>query len=504
MSNLGLHSIYASLNALDSVRCERAFLPDELLTGSSTGTGSPASVESGSMPSSFDVIAFSIPYENDYPNVVRFLSLAGIPTERARRSGRDPLVIAGGIAVTANPEPVADFLDAVVIGDGEGASHDIALLLFEAKQLREPKDSALREMAKVQGIYVPGLYTPVYSHDGIVESVQPAQADSTVVRRVDPHGAFAPARTVVFTDETEFSRMGLVEVGRGCPWGCSFCTASYNNSPARFIDKAAILDAAKEMSDQRDAMGLVGSAVSDHPRLEEMLGELLSMGLGFSVSSFRAGKCTPELLALLKQGGQRTITIAPEAGTESSREAIRKPLTDDALLEAALNVAAAGFRTLKLYFIVGLPGETMADVDGIVELVKGIRHTVQKSSLGKRDLLVSPSLASFVPKAQTPFQREPMMPPSELSKRLKRVKAGLRSVRGVTVHSDLPKWAYLQGVFSRGDRRCSRLVSALARSNFDWPRVGRETDVNPDFYAGRRRPDGEVLPWDHIQSGIRD
>ncbi|MBN2209365.1 MAG: radical SAM protein [Candidatus Coatesbacteria bacterium] len=501
MSNLGFHAIYAALNSLEHVRCERAFMPDE----SSRGVASvqmPLSIESGDMPSRFDVIAFSMPFENDYPNLVRFLKLSGIAIERDGRSVGGPLVVAGGCAVSANPEPLATFVDAFLIGDGERAACEVAALLFEAKEKRLDRRDLLPRLAELDGVYAPEFFAPEYGPDGAVLAIRGLGGRDTVGRRATSREELVPARTVVFTEDTEFGHLGLVEAARGCPRSCSFCMTAFCSRPARFLSAESILNAAELVKEHRPAVGLLGSAVADHPDLLDILSGLLSAGMGVTVSSLRADRINPQMLDLLRRGGQQTITIAPEAGEERLRAALSKPCSDEQLFEAAAQVASAGFPVLKLYFMVGLPGESLEDVEKIVSLVKQMKHGLRKRSSGKRSVMINVSVGSFVPKAHTPFQWEPMLVPGELSRRIRTVRAGLSGTRGVSAHSDVPKWAFVQGVLSRGDRRCSRLVSALAETDFDWQTAHRMVDVNPDFYALRERPRDEVFPWAHIVTGV--
>ncbi|MBN1594021.1 MAG: radical SAM protein [Candidatus Coatesbacteria bacterium] len=501
MSNLGFHTIYAALNSLDFVRCERAFIPERSQRGE---TAAPVSADSGELPSRFDVIAFSMSFENDYPNLVRFLSMSGIETSAGARSFGEPLVVAGGCAVSANPEPLAQFVDAFVIGDGEFAILELAEVLFSAKYEKAERSELLDRVSAIDGVYVPNLFTIEYGPDGTVATIKAKGDRNGVERRATARESLKPARTVIFTEDTEFGHVGLVEAVRGCPRACRFCMASYCNRPARFMTPQDILYAAKEIKPYRKAVGLLGSAVADHPNLPEILENLLGMGMGITVSSLRADRIDAAVLDLLRRGGQQTITIAPESGDENLRAAISKECSDDVLIEVAAQVASAGFRSLKLYFMVGLPGETMDEVEKIVSLVKRMKHGLKERSLGKRDVLINVSVASFVPKAQTPLQWEAMLDPSELARRIKAVKVGLGSTRGVSVHADVPKWAFMQAALSRGDRRSARLVSALAETDFDWHAARKMVDINPEFYAQRERRWGEILPWSHISSGVCD
>jgi len=501
MSNLGFHAIYSALNSLDFVRCERSFMPDESLRGGAT-VRTPLSVESGDMPSRFDVIAFAMSFENDYPNFVRFLKFSGITPASGARSFGEPLIVAGGCAVSANPEPLAAFVDAFIIGDGEHAVQEFARLSFKAKYERLDRCDLLLRLSEIEGVYIPSLFAPEYGPDGTVSTIGAAGGRNKIKRRVTRQDELAPARAIIFTEDTEFGHLGLVEAVRGCPRTCRFCMASFCNRPARFMSVESILSAAREMRPRRQAIGLLGSAVADHPDLPAILKGVLSLDMSVTVSSLRADRINPQMLGLLRQGGQRTITVAPEAGEERLRIALAKPCCDEMLIDVATQVASAGFSTLKLYFIIGLPGESLADVEKIATLVKRMKHGLRKRSAGKRDVLINVSVSSFVPKAQTPLQWEVMLGPSELSRRIKIVKAGLSGTRGVSVHADVPKWAFVQGVFSRGDRRSSRLVAALAETNLDWQAARKMVDVNPEFYASRTRPRDEVLPWAHIASGV--
>ena len=504
MSNLGFHAMYSAFNSLEFVRCERAFLPEDAVRVPGPGLARPVSVESGLIPSRFHIIAFSLPFENDYPNLVRFLVASGLGASAEERSAADPLVIAGGWAVTANPEPISRFVDAVVIGEGEEVAADVAAAVFDARKKRLSKEELLEALDEIDGVYVPSLFRVEYSSVGTVAGVSHRGSKARVKRRLAGRERLVFARTCVFSDETEFGQMALIEAVRGCPRSCRFCLASYCRRPARFVAVGALVQTAGEMLRHRKTIGLVGSAVGDHPDLEETLERLLEAGCTVSLPSLRADRISEQLLMLIRKAGQRTITIAPEAGDERLRRALGKPIADDELIQVAVMAASTGFSVLKLYFIVGLPGEKEEDVDKIAELVKRMRHELRRRFGDRGGLGISLSISSLVPKAKTPFQWVGMMRPSEISRRIKQVKRQLRGQRGVYVHSDLPKWAYVQAVLSRGDRRCAKFVEALARTGMNWQATCQEVDLSPDFYAIRKRKRDEVFPWAHIDSGVSD
>ncbi len=450
MANLGFQTIYRLLNEREDVVCERVFL----------NSGTPGrTFESDTPLGEMDVIAFSISFELDYPNVLRVLRAAGITPYAADRRG--PLVIAGGATMSYNPEPLAPFLDAVLVGEAEEALGP----LFDALL-------AGRSPEGLPGVYVPAAPGPVTR------------------QRVDDlsvHQAF----TQVYSPHCEFGNMTLIEVGRGCPYGCRFCVASHCYRPARWRSIESMLPVIERGLLQRKRVGLIGASVTDHPQIIPLCEEILRLGGEPSPASMRADALTPELLALLAAGGTRSVTLAPETGREELRRNVGKQMTDESLFAAVNRACAAGINHVKLYFIIGLPGETEEDVAAIPELALRLaKETGARVSLG---------CSAFVAKPGTPFARAAMAPEKENRRKLTSITRALRGRLDYTHES--ARWAAWQGVLARGDRRLAPAlldISAAPDTPAAWRTAFREHDIDPEWYTTREIGGGEELVWGWI------
>ncbi|TAN41090.1 MAG: radical SAM protein [Nitrospirae bacterium] len=479
MSNLGFQGIYGLLNSRSDVVCERAFLPDDDDLSIHRRSGAKIfSLESKRRLTDFDIVAFSLSFENDYPNIVRILDLSGIPILSSGRSGRYPLLIAGGVCCFFNPEPVAEIFDVIFTGEAEGT---LSWFMDAVQSSDDIKASA----ANIEGVYVPSFYSVEYKQDGTIGkrvclNNAPEKIKVTHVRDFS-------IRTAITTPESEFSGMRLIEVMRGCPWSCRFCLVGHIYNPPRKKD-FGVLKAEIESCGERNSVGLIGPSLSDYPSIKEALAV---PGVSFSITSLRAGAASGELIALLK--GNRSVSIAPEAGTERMRRVVNKRITEDDILSAAEMIFATGIETLRLYFMVGLPTETSDDIEGIIKLVKKIRGC---SARGNIVLSVSP----FVPKPFTPFQWHPMEDTGPVKSKISRIKKSLVNVKGVKVFHDVPKHARMQGLFSRGDRRLVRVLQAMAETD-DYAAACRSAAIDVDFYVSRPRSFEEHLPWDFIEAG---
>jgi len=498
MSSLGYQTLYDLLNRMDHVVCERAFLPD-----SRRGeTVQPLTVESGRPIASVDIIAFSISFENDYPHLLTILDQAGIPLRSADRSARHPLVIAGGVACFLNPEPIAPFIDCFLLGEAEG----ILPRFFQVFEPASGKKKLLEELAcQVPGAYVPAMYQVRYHADGTLAEFEPLAGVPSKVGRVYLQDLNQNStRSAVVTPHTTFDSSFLIEVGRGCPHGCRFCSAGFIYRPPRFRPIAGLKQAMQQGARLTDRIGLVGAAVSDLPELEELCREFNDRNIRISFSSLRADRLTPELLATLKKSKVKTATIAPEVGSERMRRVINKGITETDVLTAATKLVENGIPNLKLYFMVGLPGEADEDIDAIIQLVKQIKHRFLASSRTRKHIgTITVSLNSFVPKPATPFQWAPMDEVGALKSKIKKIKNALRKVANVKINSDVPRWAYLQAMFSRGDRRIADLLLMAHANNGNWPQTLKTSSLNSDFYVLRERDPDELLPWDFIDHGIK-
>ena len=500
MSNLGFQTVYDLLNKIDHVVCERSFLPDD----SGPTAGRIVAIESGSPISDFDIIAFSVSFENDYPNLLTILDRAGIPLRSDDRGTPHPLVIAGGIAFFSNPEPVSLFIDCFLIGEAEAILprfFDIAL----PDLLSQDKRTCLKTLARnVTGAYVPAFYSTTYNPDGTVCAIEPLFDVPVKIERMYMKDlSNVPTCSAIITTDTTFDSTFLIEVGRGCPHGCRFCSTGFVYRPPRFRSFSLLDKCLQQGASMTDEIGLVGAAVSDLPDINKLCVQALEKDTRISFSSLRADALSPELISILRQNKVKTATIAPDAGSERMRKVINKGITEEDVLNAAENLVAGGIPNLKLYFMIGLPTETMDDVEAIVLLCKQIKHRFLKSSrIRKRIGEITVSLNSFIPKPFTPFQWIPMDEVRSLKKKIKKIKDGLKRVANVRVHSDIPRWAYIQALLSSGDRKVAQILLLANQNQGNWPKTLKASPVNPDFYVHRERSLNELLPWDFIDNGI--
>jgi radical SAM superfamily enzyme YgiQ (UPF0313 family) len=476
MSSLALHSLYGLWNARQDVVCERVFFTPPSRGMRQRGAASPISLESNSPLDYFPVIAFSVSYELDYLNLVQLLRDAGIPALAADRDESHPLLIAGGPALSANPEPLALILDAIVIGEVE----PILVPLTDALQLiAEDRDRALRALSKI-----PGLYLPNYG---------PRSPDQKAVARqvLGDLDAF-PTHSIILTPDTEFADMGLIEIARGCGRGCRFCLAGYTYRPARQRSVESILAQSRRLLNDTERIGLVSAAVSDHRQIDLLAVQLRELGARISVSSMRVDPVSEPLIRALAESGTRTLTIAPEAGSQRLREVINKAQTEEHVIRATELAARYSFEQIKLYFMVGLPTETEDDVAGLVDLA------LECAGRFSRQVIVN--LTPFVPKAHTPFQRLAQTPSKTMKRRIGYVEKNLRS-QGIVVKSESPAWAEIQGALARGDRRLTQAILATDRlTPSAWRHTLRKSDLSLEELLGQRAD--EILPWAMIQSSV--
>jgi radical SAM superfamily enzyme YgiQ (UPF0313 family) len=479
MSNLGVHVVYRLFNRFAGVVCERVFWEQE--------DREPVSLESQRPLRDFAVLAFSLSYELDYLNLVTMLRQAGIPLSSEERDERYPLLFAGGPCVIANPEPLAPIVDACAIGEGEVIVPPLVEELAESRDLS--REDVLSRLSTVPGLYVPRFYR-VQSENGRTVDITASNGAPYPVHRqwlgnLDEH----PASSVIVTDDTQFGDMYLIEVSRGCGRGCHFCLAGVAYSPVRHRSVDVLLSVAKEGLRHREVLGLIGASLSDHPQVEELATDLRQMGARMSVASLRVDPLPRALLKALAESGCRTLTIAPEAGSERLRRKIRKGISTDDILRAVEFVAHYDFPQLKLYFMIGLPTEEKNDIEQIVELLQAIRKRYHRQ--------ITVNVTPFIPKAQTPFQREAMAPRKVLEERLALLRNGLRPIN-VETTGDSPRWAAVQGVLARGDRRVADALAAVeGRGLSAWQRALRTSGIEADHYL-RQRPTEEILPWSTV------
>ena len=468
MSNLGFQTIYGLLNSYDHIVCERLFHP--LL----------ASIESQRQPREFGVLAFSISYELDYFNVVEMIKASGIPLFAAQRDISHPLVIGGGPCVSANPEPLAPFFDAFVIGEAEAVLPQVLTTIAEGSA--DSRDVLLEALSRVPGVYVPNY-----------------PQGKPVLRQWAPNLDDFVTTSVVLTPDTELANIYLMEMARGCGRGCRFCLAGHIFRPMRPRSLDHLLQQAEEGLLRSKRLGLVGAAISDHPQLEELIVRLRKMGAQLSVSSLRVKPLSPVVLKALAEGGTRHVSLAPEAGSPRLRNLVNKGVSDDDILRAVDAVARIGLKQLKLYFMVGLPTETDEEAAEIVKLALSCKAIIGRRQAETRLIL---NISPFVPKAGTPFQWVDMALPEVLRKRISNIERSLRP-KGIEVKTESLAWSAVQGVLARGDSRLAAVLASMKECSLSaWRQALREHDLDAESYAHRKLSVAETLPWAVVDSGV--
>ena len=505
MSNLGFQTVYRLFNAQDDVVCERVFLPPKQELAALVEANIPlVTLESQSPVGDFDVIAFSVSFEWDYVNVLTLLRLAGVPRYAAERTDRHPLVMIGGAVTFVNPEPLAPFADVIAAGEGEV----LVPGLDRAFAAATDRADLLRLLTRERGFYVPSLYEPQYAGDGSIARYAPVgDADVPVpVRKaaLKTTEAVDPPATSIFTPDTEFGSRFLVEVVRGCANLCRFCWAGYNYLPVRAFPTDRILQLAEEARPYASRVGLVSIALCDHPDIERILTRLNEMGYAISPASLRLDDLTDPIVRLLRQSGERSITIAPETGSDRLRRVINKTVTNDEILDRADLIFRSGIENLKLYYMIALPTETDDDLVAIRDLTLEIRdrmlaHARPRGHVGRIVASVNP----LIPKPGTAYQWLPMETQAAIDRKIKRLRALTAGIDNVFFNIKSERHSYYQALLSLGDRRVAPAIEAAERNGQNWRAAVADAGVDADFYLFRDRSRDAVLPWDIIDGGMK-
>jgi radical SAM superfamily enzyme YgiQ (UPF0313 family) len=500
MSSLGFQAIYSLFNSFPDVVCERAFLPDEAEMKEYRKTGTTLlSLESQRPLTDFDVLSFSVSFENDYLNIPVIFELAGIPSFSSGRGATFPLVIAGGAALFLNPEPVADLLDMVCVGEGEIIIPPFLDLLRSGRE--EDRRTFLEKASQLPGVYVPSFYTVSYDGPRITAIAAENGVPVPVKRVWQPDLGRSATSSTLFAPGTEFSDMYLIELSRGCPRGCRFCAAGFIYHPYRQRPLKLLKEEAARGLKLQPRIGLLAAAVSDHGDLGELCRFISEQGGKVSVSSLRIDAIDDDLLSVLHSGGNRTVALAPEGGSQRLRDLIRKDISEQQILEACDTLIGRDILNMKLYFIIGLPTENMADLEEMVALLQKIRERVIAAAKKNRRLgSVNLSVNPFIPKPFTPLQWCGMEEISSLEKKYAYLRRAVGGLSNVKIQLESLREAYLQALLSRGDRRLAALL-VRAHAKGTWKRAARELGIDTDSQVLRTIPLDEMLPWDCIDSG---
>ena len=506
MSNLGLQTVYRLFNADERVVCERVFLPAKQEIASLAARREPlVTIESQTPVRDFDVLAFSVSFEWDFTNIVTMLRLAGLEPLAASRHRRDPLVVIGGAVTFVNPEPLAPFADLIAAGEAELLVPSIVDAFADAGGDRV---TLLDRLAAERGMYVPARYDVRYDGPGRIAAITPQPGSSVppIVQKaaVRTGDRLEPPSTSIFTPDTEFGSRLLIEVVRGCANLCRFCWAGYNYLPVRPFSTERILAIAEAARPHARRIGLVSIALCDHPDIELILERLVGMGYGISPASLRLDDLTEPIVRLLRQSGERSITIAPETGSDRLRRVINKTVTNDDILDRADLIFGGGIENLKLYYMIGLPTETDDDLVAIRDLTLQLRdrmlaHGRSRGAIGRIVASVNP----LVPKPGTTYQWLPMTDSRVIETKSDRLRALVAGVDNVYFNIKSERHSYYQGLLSLGDRRVADVILRAEQNGTNWRAAVAESGLDADAYLYRDRSGDPFLPWQIIDGTMK-
>lgn len=523
MSHLGMKILYSQFNQEPYIWCERVFAPwvdmeEQMRKNDIKLYG----LESGDAITNFDFIGFTLQYELSFTNVLNMLDLAGIPLRSSERTGLGQIVVAGG-PCACNPEPIADFIDIFFIGEGEEVDLEVLKLYREYKKQNRTREAFLRAAAKIEGVYVPSLYTVSYNKDGTVAAVTPQEGAPAIVKKriiMDLDTLFFPKDFVVPFIEIVHDR-AVAEIFRGCIRGCRFCQAGFIYRPVREKSPAVIDKQCRDLCQNTgyDEVSLSSLSSSDYTKITSLLNEMLTWSdkekVSISLPSLRVDGFSDELMSKLKTIRKSGLTFAPEAGTQRLRNVINKNVTEEELLKTCNTAFDGGWTTVKLYFMLGLPTETLEDVAGIADLGQKVvnAYYANPNKPKGRAVKVTVSASSFVPKPFTPFQWEAQDTIEQLHEKQSHLRSSI-TTKKINCNWHDADTSFLEAVFARGDRRLCRVLELAQKRgcHFDgwtdffrlsvWNTLFEECGIDPAFYANRKRDFDEVLPWDHIDYGI--
>jgi len=505
MSNLGFQTIYRLFNDDPNIVCERAFLPpkQELAALREAGTRI-VTLESQTPVADFDIIAFSVSFEWDYTNVLTMLRLAGVPLRAADRDYQHPLVVIGGAVTFVNPEPLAMFADVIAAGEGEA----LVPALVDA-MATSSRSEQLKRLAQARGYYIPSFYDVEYAANGTIVKYVPRDGTGAppIVRKaaLKTTEAVDPPSTTIFTPDTEFGSRFLIEVVRGCANLCRFCWAGYNYLPVRAFPTDRILALAQAARAHSSKAGLVSIALCDHPDIEHILRSLRDMGYSISPASLRLDDLTPTIVSILKESGERTLTIAPETGSDRLRRVINKTVTNAEILDSAEMIFSSGIESLKLYYMIGLPTEDDDDLVAIRDLTLQLhqimlKHARPRGRIGRIVASVNP----LVPKPGTAYQWLPMERTDVIERKMKRMRALVADIDNVYFNIKSERHSYYQALLSLGDRRIAPAIEQAEANGGQWRKALADADLDGDFYIYRDRTNDAVLPWNIIDGGMKE